>query len=447
MGDHKHNSPSGGDLRYHREPNLRLVSRNGDKRGSTHPERQVWSQQAVQIVAAEAILLVLCRKSGLQAHVVALLTLDYPAHPLGTAATQVCHQTHRALFRNLGASFRLAFGAEPQEKTRQDPAVIIKGSKIYEVKLNSFIDLDILEVMFIFDRVGQTHFNQPENNVILTFSDKMTDRDNEMNELDSPLHINFVVPGSRGCLRSSRLFGVLGEKHMFRERRLDRIGVTVVESDGNLSVNNYRPDLQLNSGEFLVLGPDSSQKRVAPLSSWSSSSEGKVPLQLLCQKNVMKTRLFEIAHQTPTFCECKGDSCSLCGLWAFHSPHSRIMGIDIPIEMKPRLIIPVPSIQFLPIRRYKFHQPMTMSFQVYKQQLLYDTDFVRVHFQLPAQRHVGSLATVGALGYGLWCFRQGRSKMSQYMMRARIVAQGFTLVALLIGVSITATQAPKDDKK
>nr|CAD7442312.1 unnamed protein product [Timema bartmani] len=58
-----------------------------------------------------------------------------------------------------------------------------------------------------------------------------------------------------------------------------------------------------------------------------------------------------------------------------------------------------------------------------------------------------SLATVGALGYGLWCFRQGRSKMSQYMMRARIVAQGFTLVALLIGVSITATQAPKDDKK
>ncbi|CAG2059438.1 unnamed protein product [Timema podura] len=130
------------------------------------------------------------------------------------------------------------------------------------------------------------------------------------------------------------------------------------------------------------------------------------------------------------------------------------MGIDVPIEMKPRLIRAVPSTQFLSIGRYRFHQPMTisfMSFQVYEQQLLYDTDFVRVHFQLPAQRHVGtangSLATVGALGYGLWCFRQGRSKMSQYMMRARIVAQGFTLVALLIGVSITATQAPKDDKK
>nr|CAD7403980.1 unnamed protein product [Timema poppensis] len=60
---------------------------------------------------------------------------------------------------------------------------------------------------------------------------------------------------------------------------------------------------------------------------------------------------------------------------------------------------------------------------------------------------LGSLATVGALGYGLWCFRLGRSQMSQYMMRARVVAQGFTLVALLIGVSINATQGPKDDKK
>nr|CAD7453314.1 unnamed protein product [Timema tahoe] len=69
-----------------------------------------------------------------------------------------------------------------------------------------------------------------------------------------------------------------------------------------------------------------------------------------------------------------------------------------------------------------------------------------VRAKLP-ERMYCSLATVGALGYGLWCFRQGRSKMSQYMMRARIVAQGFTLVALLIGVSITATQAPKDDKK
>ncbi|XP_041979752.1 HIG1 domain family member 2A [Aricia agestis] len=50
---------------------------------------------------------------------------------------------------------------------------------------------------------------------------------------------------------------------------------------------------------------------------------------------------------------------------------------------------------------------------------------------------IGCLATVGALSYGLWCFRRGKSKMSQTMMRLRIVAQGFTVVALVSGVVIT----------
>lgn len=48
----------------------------------------------------------------------------------------------------------------------------------------------------------------------------------------------------------------------------------------------------------------------------------------------------------------------------------------------------------------------------------------------------GALATVGALSYGLWCFRSGKPKMSQNMMRLRIVAQGFTITALVLGVAM-----------
>ncbi|XP_063534746.1 HIG1 domain family member 2A, mitochondrial [Cydia strobilella] len=51
---------------------------------------------------------------------------------------------------------------------------------------------------------------------------------------------------------------------------------------------------------------------------------------------------------------------------------------------------------------------------------------------------IGCLATAGALSYGLWSFRQGRSKMSQTMMRLRIVAQGFTITALIAGVMLAA---------
>ncbi|XP_013192305.1 HIG1 domain family member 2A, mitochondrial [Amyelois transitella] len=51
---------------------------------------------------------------------------------------------------------------------------------------------------------------------------------------------------------------------------------------------------------------------------------------------------------------------------------------------------------------------------------------------------IGCLATAGALSYGLWCFRTGKTKMSQQMMRLRIVAQGFTITALVVGVMMTA---------
>lgn len=46
----------------------------------------------------------------------------------------------------------------------------------------------------------------------------------------------------------------------------------------------------------------------------------------------------------------------------------------------------------------------------------------------------GSLATLSALLYGLWSFRTGNKKMSQYMMRTRVAAQGFTVVAVAGGI-------------
>ncbi|CAG9562755.1 unnamed protein product [Danaus chrysippus] len=56
---------------------------------------------------------------------------------------------------------------------------------------------------------------------------------------------------------------------------------------------------------------------------------------------------------------------------------------------------------------------------------------------------LGCLATAGALTYGLWCFRTGRPKLSQRMMRLRIAAQGFTITALVVGVAMTAGKSLK----
>ncbi|KAF5296673.1 hypothetical protein FQR65_LT10213 [Abscondita terminalis] len=53
---------------------------------------------------------------------------------------------------------------------------------------------------------------------------------------------------------------------------------------------------------------------------------------------------------------------------------------------------------------------------------------------------IGCLATLCALTYGLWSFRQGKSQMSQYMMRARIGAQGFTIIAFIIGLGLSASR-------
>lgn len=54
--------------------------------------------------------------------------------------------------------------------------------------------------------------------------------------------------------------------------------------------------------------------------------------------------------------------------------------------------------------------------------------------------YLGCLATAGALSFGLYSFRHGNEKMSQTMMRARILAQGFTVVALIIGVGFSFSE-------
>ncbi|NWV13386.1 HIG2A protein, partial [Ptilonorhynchus violaceus] len=54
---------------------------------------------------------------------------------------------------------------------------------------------------------------------------------------------------------------------------------------------------------------------------------------------------------------------------------------------------------------------------------------------------LGCLCTVGVLAYGLISFKRGNTRRSQLMMRARILAQGFTFAALLGGVAATAIKS------
>ncbi|KAF7698423.1 HIG1 domain family member 2A, mitochondrial [Silurus meridionalis] len=51
---------------------------------------------------------------------------------------------------------------------------------------------------------------------------------------------------------------------------------------------------------------------------------------------------------------------------------------------------------------------------------------------------VGCLGTAGALIYGLRAFKQGKTHQSQMLMRTRIFAQGFTVVAIIVGVAAAA---------
>ncbi|KAJ0003006.1 hypothetical protein NQD34_008155 [Periophthalmus magnuspinnatus] len=51
---------------------------------------------------------------------------------------------------------------------------------------------------------------------------------------------------------------------------------------------------------------------------------------------------------------------------------------------------------------------------------------------------IGCLGTAGALLYGLRAFSLGKTRQSQLLMRGRIFAQGFTVVAIVVGVFATA---------
>lgn len=43
--------------------------------------------------------------------------------------------------------------------------------------------------------------------------------------------------------------------------------------------------------------------------------------------------------------------------------------------------------------------------------------------------------------YGLRAFHQGKTRQSQLLMRGRIFAQGFTIVAIVVGMFATAVKA------
>ncbi|XP_060904659.1 HIG1 domain family member 2A, mitochondrial [Labrus mixtus] len=54
---------------------------------------------------------------------------------------------------------------------------------------------------------------------------------------------------------------------------------------------------------------------------------------------------------------------------------------------------------------------------------------------------IGCLGTAGMLIYGLRAFHQGKTRQSQLLMRGRIFAQGFTVVAIIFGVFTTALKS------
>ncbi|KAG9263815.1 HIG1 domain family member 2A, mitochondrial [Astyanax mexicanus] len=54
---------------------------------------------------------------------------------------------------------------------------------------------------------------------------------------------------------------------------------------------------------------------------------------------------------------------------------------------------------------------------------------------------IGCLGTAGALTYGLRAFKHGKTHQSQMLMRTRIFAQGFTVIAIIVGVAATALKS------
>ncbi|XP_054167533.1 HIG1 domain family member 2A-like [Oppia nitens] len=56
---------------------------------------------------------------------------------------------------------------------------------------------------------------------------------------------------------------------------------------------------------------------------------------------------------------------------------------------------------------------------------------------------IGICATTFCLVYGLICLRKGDSKTQQKMMRGRIMAQGFTVTAIISGLMYSLVQKTK----
>ncbi|NWX84953.1 HIG2A protein, partial [Nothoprocta ornata] len=53
----------------------------------------------------------------------------------------------------------------------------------------------------------------------------------------------------------------------------------------------------------------------------------------------------------------------------------------------------------------------------------------------------GCLCTAAVLAWGLVSFKKGNVQRSQLLMRARVVAQGFTVAALLGGMAAAAAKS------
>lgn len=51
---------------------------------------------------------------------------------------------------------------------------------------------------------------------------------------------------------------------------------------------------------------------------------------------------------------------------------------------------------------------------------------------------IGTVATVAALSFGMYSFYRGNTAMSQYMMRARVGAQAFTILSIVAGFLLVA---------
>ncbi|KAL7642756.1 UNVERIFIED_CONTAM: hypothetical protein RMT77_006044 [Armadillidium vulgare] len=56
---------------------------------------------------------------------------------------------------------------------------------------------------------------------------------------------------------------------------------------------------------------------------------------------------------------------------------------------------------------------------------------------------IGCLTTAVILGFGLHSFKKGTTMRSQKLMRMRVMAQGFTVIAMLFGVFKATTIAKK----